>query len=183
MFCRECGKPIEADARFCRFCGKAQADRPGSAAMAGRSGPASRSTSRAADGLEAWLRRLFPRHHLQDAFTHLGTITAFFLAVIGFVLGFITPALFGENFLSIDFLLASIALLLFLILRESTLSHIRTRGGPDAGSAAGSNRYQAARRSSTDDLPAEAATTHSSPPTGRPASPAPPSSGRPPSRQ
>jgi hypothetical protein len=184
VFCRECGKPIEADARFCRFCGKAQADR--SVGMAASSGSASRSTSstsRAADGLERWLRQLFPRHHLQDAFSHLGAITAFFLALIGFVLGFITPALFGDNFLSSDFLLASIALLLFLILRESTLSHIRTRG-TDAGPAADSGRYHAARRSSTADLPTEAATTQSSPPTSRPASPSPPSSaGRPPGKQ
>jgi hypothetical protein len=114
---------------------------------------------------------------------HLGTITAFFLALIGFVLGFITPPLFGENFLSTDFLLTAIALLLFLILRESTLSHIRTRGGADAGSTPNSGRYHAARRSPTSELPAEAATTQSSPPAGRPpATSTPPSSGRPPSR-
>jgi hypothetical protein len=133
--------------------------------------------------MEQWLRQLFPRHHLQDAFTHLGTITAFFLALIGFVLGFITPALFGENFLSIDFLLASIALLLFLILRESTLSHIRTRGGTDAAATPNTGRYQAGRRSPTADLPTEAATTQSSPPAGRPQTPSSSPSGRPPGRQ
>lgn len=120
---------------------------------------------------------------------HIGTIAAFFMALIGFILGFFTPAL-GENWLSTNFLLAAVALFLFLILRESTLSHIRARGGTDAGSGADSSRYHAARRSPTADLPTEAATTQSSPPTtqsspptSRPMNPAPPSSaGRPPSR-
>ena len=113
---------------------------------------------------------------------HIGTIAAFFMALIGFILGFFTPAL-GENWLSTNFLLAAVALFLFLILRESTLSHIRARGGTDAGSGADSGRYHAARRSPTADLPTEAATTQSSPPTGRPANPSPPSStGRPPTR-
>ena len=135
------------------------------------------------NGLESWLRQLFPRHHLQDEFMHVGTIAAFFMALIGFILGFFTPAL-GENWLSTTFLLAAIALLLFLILRESTLSHIRARGATDDGPSANATRYHAARRSPTADLSGEAATTQSSPPTGRSsAPPAPPSSGRPPSRQ
>ena len=111
---------------------------------------------------------------------HIGTIAAFFMALIGFILGFFTPAL-GENWLSTTFLLAAIALLLFLILRESTLSHIRARGATDDGPSANPARYHAGRRSPAVDLPSEAATTQSSPPTGR--QPAPPSSGRPPSRQ
>lgn len=114
---------------------------------------------------------------------HIGTIAAFFMALIGFILGFFTPAL-GENWLSTNFLLAAVALLLFLILRESTLSHIRTRGGgTDAGATPNAGRYHAARRSPTADLPTEAATTQSSPPGGRPPAPSSPPSGRPPSRQ
>lgn len=114
---------------------------------------------------------------------HIGTIAAFFMALIGFVLGFFTPAL-GENWLSTTFLLAAIALLLFLVLRESTLSHIRARGTPDDGPSANATRYHAARRSPNLDLPSEAATTQSSPPIGRqPPPPAAPASGRPPSRQ
>jgi hypothetical protein len=169
VFCRECGKPIEADARFCRFCGKPQTDPVAgpAASTAGSSGAA-----RVGDGLEGRLRRLFPRHHLQDEFMHISTIAAFFMALIGFVLGFFTPAL-GGSWLSTTFLLGAIALLLFLILRESTLSHIRARGGASAASST-TSRYHAGRRGSGgSDVPAEAATTQSSPPsTGRP--PAPP---------
>lgn len=113
---------------------------------------------------------------------HIGTIAAFFMALIGFLLGFFTPAL-GENWLSTNFLLASIALLLFLILRESTLSHIRGRGS-DAGASADGGRNHAARRGGASDLPTEAATTQSTPPSSRPGTPTSPSSaGRPPSRQ
>jgi hypothetical protein len=164
-FCRECGKPIEPEARFCRFCGKSQADpAPGSAS---RGAPAASNPSSGASGqsLEARLRQLFPRHHLQDEFMHISTIAAFFMAAIGFILGFFTPAL-GGSWLSTNFLLGSIALLLFLILRESTLSHIRARGG--AASNPDATRYHAARRpSSGTDVPAEAATADSSPPSAR----------------
>ena len=182
VFCRECGKPIEADARFCRFCGKAQAEPTGVTAASSTTSRSAQPTSQAADGLENWLRKLFPRHHLQDEFAHIGTIAAFFMALIGFLLGFFTPAL-GENWLSTNFLLAAVALLLFLILRESTLSHIRGRGSDTVRTADG-DRYRAARRGAGPDLPAEAATTQSSPPGPRPSAPSSPaSSGRPPSRQ
>jgi hypothetical protein len=117
----------------------------------------------AGGGIEHWLRQLFPRHHLQDEFMHIGTIAAFLMALIGFVLGFF----YAYSWLSWNFLLGSIALLLFLILRESTLSHIRARG--DSGAApksTGGTRYHAGRRPSG---PAEAANAESSPPsTGRP---------------
>jgi len=96
---------------------------------------------------------------------HISTIAAFFMAAIGFILGFFTPAL-GGSWLSTNFLLGSIALLLFLILRESTLSHIRGRGG--ATSNADATRYHAARRATgATDVPAEAATADSSPPSPR----------------
>jgi len=96
---------------------------------------------------------------------HIGTIAAFFMAAIGFILGFFTPAL-GGSWLSANFLLGSIALLLFLILRESTLSHIRGRGG--SGASAEPARYHAARPGSGgSDVPAEAATSESSPPSAR----------------
>jgi len=174
-FCRQCGKPIEADARFCRFCGKPQADRgrsatpPASSTSPAPSLSARRPASAPTDGLEQRLRQLFPRHHLQDEFVHVGSIAAFFMALIGFVLGFFAPAL-GGNWLSTDFLLGSIALTLFWILRESTLSHIRVRGGAEPGATPAGSRYQAGRPASPPaDLPAEAATTQSSPAPGRPA--------------
>jgi hypothetical protein len=120
VFCRECGRPIEADAHFCRFCGKSQADPVvGASSASSHPGPAGA-------GLERWLRQLFPRHHLQDEFMHIGTIAAFLMALIGFVLGFFPV----YSWLGTNFLLGSIALLLFLIVRESTLSHIRVRGLP-----------------------------------------------------
>jgi zinc-ribbon domain len=167
-FCRECGKPIEADARFCRFCGKSQAD---PVASTGTPRSASAGSTRAAGGsgesLESRLRQLFPRHHLQDEFMHISSIAAFFMAAIGFILGFFTPAL-GGSWLSTNFLLGAIALLLFLILRESTLSHLRGRSGTGATSSPEGGRYHAARRGSTGtDVPTEAATADSSPPSAR----------------
>jgi hypothetical protein len=166
VFCRSCGKSIEEGARFCRFCGKSQSDpAPGSASArssttAGSSGaPASHHTG---TGLEHRLTQLFPRHHLQDEFMHIGTIAAFFMALIGFVLGFFTPAL-GGNWLSTNFLLGSVALLLFLILRESTLSHIRVRNGGSSSSTASATRYHAGRPAGATG-PAEAANAESSPP-------------------
>jgi len=96
---------------------------------------------------------------------HIGSIAAFFMALIGFVLGFFAPAL-GGFWLSVNFLLGSVALLLFLILREPTLSHIRPRaGGPPASEAATRDRYQAGRRGAeAAELSTEAATAESSPP-------------------
>jgi hypothetical protein len=153
--CRVCGRPIEADAHFCRFCGKSQADPvAGSTSASSNPGPAGA-------GLEHWLRQLFPRHHLQDEFMHIGTIAAFLMAVIGFVLGFF----YALGWLGTNFLLGSIALLLFLILRESTLSHIRVRGdAPTPTPTAG--RTHAGRRSAgaSAPVPTEAANAESSPP-------------------
>jgi hypothetical protein len=155
VFCRECGRPIEADAHFCRFCGKSQADPV--------AGPTSTAPSRApaGAGLEHRLRQLFPRHHLQDEFMHIGTIAAFLMALIGFVLGFFL----AYSWLGTNFLLGSIALLLFLILRESTLSHIRVGGGAPAPTPSG-GRTHAGRRSAAgaSGLPAEAANAESSAP-------------------
>ena len=156
-FCRECGRPIEADAHFCRFCGKSQAD-PVAGSASSSSAPHARP---AGAGLEQWLQQLFPRHHLQDEFMHIGTIAAFLMALIGFVLGFFL----AYSWLGTNFLLASIALLLFLILRESTLSHIRVRGGAATPTPAG-GRTHAGRRppAATASVPAEAANAESSPP-------------------
>ena len=163
VFCRSCGKTIEAGARFCRFCGKSQAEAvAGSAPLGSSAAPASPHSG---FSLEHSLRQLFPRHHLQDEFTHIGTIAAFLMLLIGFVLGFF----FNYSWLGTNFLLGSIGLLLFLILRESTLSHIRVRdGGASASSASsasssGGTRYHAGRRPGTG--PAEAANAESSPPT------------------
>ena len=158
VFCRSCGKAIEAGARFCRFCGKSQAD-PGAGvpSAASASGPARQP---AEAGLEHRLRQIFPRHHLQDEFTHAGTIAAFLMALIGFVVGFFI----NYSWLGTNFLLGSIALLLFLILRESTLSHIRVRNGGSPPSSEGATRYHAGRRPAGAAGPAEAATAESSPP-------------------
>jgi hypothetical protein len=156
VFCRECGKQIEDDARFCRFCGKPQADdTPGTAA-------ASANAPRTGTGLQHRIRQVFPRHHLQDEFMHLATIAAFVLAVAGLLIG-IFPALFT---IGASLLFFSIALLLFLILRESTLSHIRV-SSPRTGEG---TRYHAARAGagSPPGARTEAATTESSPPRRQP---------------
>ena len=100
---------------------------------------------------------------------HIGSIAAFLMALIGFVLGFF----YNYGWLGTNFLLGSIALLLFLILRESTLSHIRVRVGETAETGTGRSRYQIGRQAGAGaDVPAEAATTQSSPP----AAPKPPAS-------
>jgi hypothetical protein len=158
VFCRSCGKSIEAGARFCRFCGKSQAELVGGPAAA-TSSPASHSSG---SGLEQRLRQIFPRHHLQDEFTHVGTIAAFLMALIGFVVGFFI----NYSWLGTNFLLGSIALLLFLILRESTLSHIRVRNGGSPSASQGTVRYQAGVRPAGAAGPAEAANAESSPPSG-----------------
>ena len=179
MFCRSCGKSIEAGARFCRFCGKAQVEPvAGAAPSTSRSSSAASSSAspstapprrRSGPGVEQRLAQLFPRHHLQDEFTHLGTIAAFLMALIGFVLGFF----FSYSWLGTNFLLGSIALLLFLILRESTLSHIRVRNGGSPSASESPTRYHAGRRPASATGPAEAATAESSPP-GAPKPPATP---------
>ena len=91
--------------------------------------------------LESRLRHLFPRHHLQDEFMHLATIVAFVIAIVGFIFGFLSYAL-PVGGLAVTWLLFAIALLLFLMLRESTLSHVRSRG---AASGATVTRYHAER--------------------------------------
>jgi hypothetical protein len=129
---------------------------------------AAASPSGVGSGIERWLRQLFPRHHLQDEFMHIGTIAAFLMALIGFIVGFFV----SYNWLGTNFLLGSIALLLFLILRESTLSHIRVRDGGSAPKTAGGTRYHAGRPSGAAQGPAEAANAESSPPsTSRPTTP------------
>jgi hypothetical protein len=98
---------------------------------------------------------------------HVGTIAAFLMALIGFVVGFF----YSYSWLGTNFLLGSIALLLFLILRESTLSHIRVRDGGSTPKTAGGTRYHAGRPSGAQG-PAEAANAESSPPsTGRATTP------------
>jgi hypothetical protein len=150
VFCPACGKQIEADARFCRFCGKPQDVPVAVPVPAGRSSAVKRTDRES--GIAAGIKRIFPRHHLQDQIMHLGTIAAFVLAVAGFVLGlFYSVAYLGQTAL-----LFSIALFLFLILRESTLSHVRSRRHSDG---AGDSRYHAQRT----DPPAE-----SPPPTSLP---------------
>ncbi|TMC46002.1 MAG: zinc-ribbon domain-containing protein [Chloroflexi bacterium] len=157
VFCRECGKSIEDDARFCRFCGKSQKDPVAGSAPAG-SGPSSAAHSVTASSLETALRQVFPRHQLQDEFMHIGTIAAFLMALVGFVVGFF----YAYSWLGTNFLLGSIALLLFLILRESTLSQIRMREGGSSTRSAGSPRSQAPAAAA--EGPAEAANAESSPP-------------------
>lgn len=99
---------------------------------------------------------------------HIGTIAAFFMLVIGFILGFFQV----WSWLAQNFLLAGIGLLLFLILRESTLGQLRERGpaSPNRRPEPGLER----------DVPAEAATMQSSP--ARPAPPPPPPQPPPPPR-
>ena len=96
---------------------------------------------------------------------HIGSIAAFFMALIGFVLGFFTPAM-GSPWLSVNFLLGSVALLLFLILRQSTLSQVRPRAdGPTATEAGTAGGQQAGRRGAgASEVSSEAATAESSPP-------------------
>jgi hypothetical protein len=126
--------------------------------------PAGASPHGVGAGVEHWLRQLFPRHHLQDEFMHIGTIAAFLMALIGFVVGFF----YSYSWLGTNFLLGSIALLLFLILRESTLSHLRVRDAGSPPKTTAGTRYHAGRRSSVAAQgPAEAANAESSPPTPR----------------
>lgn len=93
---------------------------------------------------------------------HIATIAAFFVAVIGFLLGLFVAVLLGMLWL-----LFAISMILFLILRESTLSHVRGSrpGGAVAPSGSSQGRYHAARRDPAGPAAAaEAATAESSPP-------------------
>jgi hypothetical protein len=163
MSCRSCGRQIEVGSTFCRYCGARQeaaaAEQPtvtySASVMDPGQGSAPGST------LERRLRHLFPRHHAQDEFMHLATIVAFVIAAVGFIFGFLAYAL-PVGGLATTWLLFAIALLLFLMVRESTLSHVRGRGpGPAAPTRHQAARAQgAAARSRT----AEGATAESSPP-------------------
>jgi len=96
---------------------------------------------------------------------HLATIVAFVIAVIGFIFGMTSLWAFG-----VTWLLFAIALLLFLMIRESTLSHVRVHPDADRGSRARPVRQQAPAA-------AEGATAESSPPPtgpGQGAAPPPP---------
>src|SRR5205814_10555985 len=112
-------------------------------------------------GLEHWLRQRFPRHRLRGGLLHIGSIAAFLMALIGFVLGFFL----AYSWRGTNFLLGSVALRLFLILRESTLSHIRVRGSAPTPTPS-RGRTHAQRRANTPgaSLPAGAPKPHSSPP-------------------
>jgi hypothetical protein len=165
VFCRSCGKQIESDARFCRYCGTRQAEAgAGAVSSPGVTAPGraqGQAAARPRGGLERRLRHLFPRHHLQDEFMHLATIVAFVMAVIGFIFGMIARLYtFG-----VTWLLFSIALLLFLMVRESTLSHVRVH--PDSP---GEGRLRPGRwpEPAAAEAAAEGATAQSSPPEATP---------------
>lgn len=137
MFCRACGKQIEADARFCRFCGKSQAEGPGaaSAGPGAKAATGSGSKTRLDDtlggmGLERWLRRVFPRHHLQDEITHFLTIAGIVIGVVGFLLALFPPL--GAGLYALAWLLFAILLMLFVMHRDATLAHTRTDQPGDA---------------------------------------------------
>ena len=70
---------------------------------------------------------------------HLATIVAFVIAVIGFIFGMTSLWAFG-----VTWLLFAIALLLFLMIRESTLSHARVHPDAERESRARPARQQAA---------------------------------------
>ncbi len=126
MFCRACGKQIEADARFCRFCGKSQAD----GTVAAKPGPGAKLGSGTRSGLEQRLRLVFPRHHLQDEITHFLTIAAIVIGVVGFLLALFPPL--GAGLYALAWLLFAILLLLFVMHRDATLAHTRTDQAGDA---------------------------------------------------
>ncbi len=99
--------------------------------------------------IEHRLRKLFPRHHLQDDFSHIATIAAVVIAVVGFLVG-LFPGLGGQVY-GLTWLLFAIFVVLFLMLRESTLSHTRESRPTDRasdGRNGGSTRYHATRTQS-----------------------------------
>ena len=140
MFCRACGKQIEADSRFCRFCGKGQAGGPAAAS----GGPGAKLATGSGSTLERRLRQVFPRHHLQDEITHFLTMAAIVIGVVGFVLALFPPL--GAGLYALAWLLFAILLLLFVIHREATLAHTRTDQAGDAPT----ERHHAGRSASPD---------------------------------
>lgn len=134
VFCRACGRQIEEDSRFCRFCGKAQAGGPG-AASAGPAGqaapPGTRFTRR--------LRQVFPRHHLQDEITHYLTIAAMVIGVVGFLIALFPPL--GGGIYGLAWLLFAVVLLLFVMHRDATLGRTLGNWPADPNTV----RYHAAR--------------------------------------
>lgn len=153
MFCRECGKEIEEGARFCRFCGKPQQAASGSVERVKQT--VDKAPARPRPDVMHRLRQLFPRHHWQDDFSHIATIAAVIIAVVGFLIG-LFPGLGGQIY-GITWLLFSIFLVLFLMLRESTLSH--ARGTRPTELAPGRDRYHAARRDAPSVSPDREGTT------------------------
>ena len=139
MFCRACGKQIEADARFCRFCGKSQADGP----VAARPPGAKLGTS-SGSALGRRLRQVFPRHHLQDEITHFLTIVALVIGVVGFLLALFPPL--GAGLYALAWLLFAIVLLLFVMHRDATLAGTRSDQAEDALTG----RHHAGRGASPD---------------------------------
>ena len=140
MFCRACGKQIEADARFCRFCGKSQAEGPAAAS----GGPGAKVGTSSGSRLAGRLRQVFPRHHLQDEITHFLTMAAIVLGVVGFVLALFPPL--GAGLYALAWLLFAILLLLFVMHRDATLAHTRMDQTGDASTG----RHQAGRGASPD---------------------------------
>jgi len=138
VFCRACGKQIEADARFCRFCGKSQADGP----VAARPGPGAQLGTPAGSALERRLRQVFPRHHLQDEISHFLTMAAIVIGVVGFLLALFPPL--GAGLYALAWLLFAIVLLLFVMHRDATLAHTRT----DQAGEASTGRHHAERGAS-----------------------------------
>jgi hypothetical protein len=81
-------------------------------------------------GLERWVRRVFPRHHLQDEITHFLSIAAIVIGVVGFLLALFPPL--GAGLYALGWLLFAILLMLFVMHRDATLAHTRTDQPGDA---------------------------------------------------
>jgi hypothetical protein len=131
LFCRACGKQIEEDSRFCRFCGTSQADGPTAAAA----NPAPRAGNR----FERRVRQVFPRHHLQDEITHYLLIAAMVIGVVGFLIALFPPL--GGGIYGLAWLLFAIVLLLFVMHRDATIGRVLASRPADPNTL----RYHAAR--------------------------------------